>query len=76
MILMGQRGAKERHDAITHDLIHGAFIAMHGLHHETEHWPQPLVGLFRIETLDQRCRALDIGKHDGDLFTLAFEGGS
>ena len=33
VVLMGERGAKERHDAIAHDLVDGAFIAMHRLHH-------------------------------------------
>ena len=30
---MGERRPKERHDAVTHDLVDGALIAVHGRHH-------------------------------------------
>ena len=76
MILMRHRGAKERHDAIAQDLIHRAFVAMDGFHHEAEHRSQTLLGVFWIETFDQRQRARDVGKHDGHLFALAFQGGA
>jgi len=33
MILMRQGGAKQRHDAIAHHLVHGPFVAMHRRHH-------------------------------------------
>jgi len=32
MILVRQRRPKQRHDAITHDLVHRALIAVHGGH--------------------------------------------
>jgi hypothetical protein len=49
---------------------------MDGLHHEAEHRIQALFGLFWIETFDQRQRARDVGKYDGDLLALAFQGSS
>jgi hypothetical protein len=75
MILMGHRGTKERHDAIAEELIHRPFVAMHGLHHEVEHWVQALSGFFWIDAFDQRQGTLDVSKHHGNLFALAFESG-
>ena len=37
MILVGHGCPKQRHDAIAHDLVDGAFIAMHGRHHALQH---------------------------------------
>ena len=48
MILMGNGGAKQRHDAITHHLVDGTLIAMHGVHHALQHRVEELPGLFRI----------------------------
>jgi hypothetical protein len=48
MIFMRNGGAKERHNAVAHDLIDGAFIAVHGLHHAFEHRVEELAGLFGI----------------------------
>ena len=36
MVIMGKRRAEQRHDAVAHHLIHGAFVAVHGLHHPFE----------------------------------------
>ena len=33
VVLMGNGGAEQRHDAITHHLVDGPLIAMHGRHH-------------------------------------------
>ena len=74
MVLMGHRGTKERHDAIAEEVIHRAFIAMDGLHHEVEHRIETLSGFFWIEAFDERRGALHVSKHHGDLFALAFEG--
>jgi hypothetical protein len=48
MIFMGNVGAKQRHDTITHDLIDRALIAMHGSHHALEHRVEEMPGLFWI----------------------------
>jgi hypothetical protein len=76
MVLVGHRGTKESHDAIAEELIHRAFVAMHSLHHEVEHWLQALSSFFWIEAFNQCRGALDISKHHCDLLALAFEGGS
>ena len=47
MILMGNGRPEERHDAIAHDLIDGAFITVHRVHHPLQHRIQELAGLLR-----------------------------
>ena len=36
VIFVGDRGAEERHDAVAEDLVHGAFVAVHGVHHHVQ----------------------------------------
>jgi hypothetical protein len=44
---------KQRHNAIAHDLIHRAFIAMHGGHQALQHWIEELSRLLRITVSEQ-----------------------
>src|ERR1043166_8421005 len=37
VILMGNGGAEQRHDAITHPLVDGPLVAMHGRHLALQH---------------------------------------
>src|SRR5215469_7237944 len=48
VILMGQGRPEQRHDAVAHDLVHRALVAVHGLHHPLEHWIEEFLGLLRI----------------------------
>jgi hypothetical protein len=48
MILVCNGRSKERHDAIAHDLIHGAFVAVHRLYHAFEHGVEELAGFLGI----------------------------
>ena len=57
-------------------LVHGAFVAVHGVHHDVQRRVQELAGLFGIEALDQLGRALEVGKEHRDLLALAFQGGA
>ena len=36
VVLVGQRRAEQRHDAVAHDLVDGALVAVDGLHHPLE----------------------------------------
>jgi hypothetical protein len=74
MVLMRQGRTKQRHDAITHDLVHGAFVAMHGVHHALQHRIEELAGLLRVTVRQQLHRAFQIGKEHGHLLALAFQG--
>ena len=74
VVLMGQRRPKQRHDAIAHDLVHRALIAVHGRHHALQDRVEELPGLLGITVGQQLHRALEVGKQHGDLLALAFQG--
>jgi len=75
VIFMGERGAEERHDAVAHHLIHGALVAVDGVHHPLEHGVENLARLLGITVGEQLHGALEVGEEDGDLLALALEGG-
>ena len=74
MVFMGQRGPKQRHDAVAHDLVHRALVAVHGGHHALQHRVEELAGLFGIAVGQQLHRAFEVGKQHRDLLALAFQG--
>jgi hypothetical protein len=76
MIFMGDRRAKQRHNPIAHDLVHGAFIAMHGRHHAFQHRVENRPGVFGVALGQQLHRAFEVGEQHGHLLALAFEGGA
>jgi hypothetical protein len=75
MVLMGDRRPEQGHNAVAHDLVHGAFIAVHGLHHAFEHGVEELAGFFGITIGQQLQGAFEIGEEHGHLLALAFQGG-
>ena len=74
MILMRQGRAKQRHDAVAHHLVDGAFVTVHGGHHPFQHGIEELAGVLRIALGQQFHGALEIGKQHRDLLALAFQG--
>jgi hypothetical protein len=48
MVFMADRGAKQRHDAVAHDLIHRPFIAVHRVHHPLQHGVEKLARLLGV----------------------------
>ena len=74
MVFMGHWGSEERHDAVPEHLIHGAFVAVHGVHHDVQRRIEEPLGGFRVEVADQLGRAFEVGKEHGDLLALAFQG--
>jgi len=50
---VGEWRAEERHDPVTHHLIHGALVVMDSLHHPLEHGVQDLARLFGISIREQ-----------------------
>ena len=73
VILVGERGAEERHDPVTHHLIHGALVVMNGVHHALENRIENFARLFGIAVAEQLHRALDVGEEHGHLLPLAFQ---
>jgi len=74
MVFMGKRRPKQRHDAVAHDLVHGPLVAVHGGHHAFQDGIEEPLGFLGITLGEQFHRALEVGKQDGDLLALAFEG--
>ena len=74
MVLVGERRAEQRHDAVAHDLIDRALVAVHGLHHVLEDRIEELTRLLGITVREQLLgRSLHIREEHGDLLALALE---
>lgn len=71
MILVGPRGAEQGQDAIAEGLGNVALLMVYRLHHEPDHGVDQTLGIFRVEVLDQRCRARHVGKERGDRLASA-----
>jgi hypothetical protein len=75
VILVRQRRAEQRHDAVAHDLVHRALVAMDGLHHVLEHWVEDLARVFGIAVGEEFHRSLQIGEQDGNVLALSLQRG-
>ena len=73
MVLMGDRCPEQRHNAVAQDLVHRALVAVYSVHHDVQGRVKESLCLFRIKTLNQLRRALDIGKQHRDLLAFAFQ---
>ncbi len=62
MVLVSDRGPEYGHNAVTEHLIHGAFKSVHGVHHNVDGRIEELLGIFRIEVLNQLGGIFDVGK--------------
>ncbi len=71
VILVGERRAEQRHDAVAHDLVHRALVAVYGVHHPLEHRIEKRAGLLRIAIGQQLHRALEVGEQHRHLLALA-----
>ena len=71
---MRQGGPEEGHKAVAQHLVHSAFKAVHGVHHDVDGRVQELLGSFWIEVFDQLGRVFDVDKQHSDLFAFAFQG--
>src|SRR5262245_51692589 len=76
VVLMGYRRSKQGHNAITQHLVHGAFVAVHRLHHQMQSRVEEVPRRLRIEAGNQLRRALEVGKQHRDLLALAFQSGT
>ncbi len=73
VVFVGERRAEERHDAVAHDLVHRALVAVHRLHHPLQHGIQQAPGFLRILVGQELHRPLEIGEEHRDLLALAFQ---
>ena len=75
MVLVGDRRAEERHDAVAEELVHRAFVPVHLGQHELERARHQRVHVLGVEPRRERGEAGDVHEEDGDLLALALEGG-
>jgi len=73
VVLVGDRGAEQRHDAVAHHLVDGALVAMSRLHHPLEHRVEHPAGLLGIAVGQELHGALEVGEENRDLLALAFQ---
>src|SRR5262249_23464961 len=73
VVLMGERGAEQRHDPVAHDLIHRALVVMNRLHHALEHRIQELARLLGVAIGEKLHRPSEVGEEHGDLLALPFQ---
>ena len=76
MVFVGNRRAKQRHNAVAQHLIDGALEAVHRVHHAVNGRIEELLRRFGIEAPDQLRRVLQVCKEYGNLLALAFQGGA
>ena len=74
VILMRDRRPKQGHNAIAHDLVHGAFVAVHGRHQALQHRVEELARLLGVAVSQEFHGALEVGKQDRDLLAFAGQG--
>jgi hypothetical protein len=73
VVLVGDWGAEERHDAIAQELVHRALVAVDLGQHQIEGPRHQLMDVFGIQPLGQRREAGDVGEEDGQELALALE---
>ena len=73
MILVRERRAEQRHDAVAHHLVDRALVTMDGLHHVLEDGIEDLAGLLGVAVGEQLHRTLEVGEEHRHLLTLTFE---
>ncbi len=74
VILVGERGAEEGHDAVSHHLVHGALVDADGIHHGLENGIQQLPRLLGVAACEQLHCSLEMGEENRDLLPLALKG--
>jgi hypothetical protein len=73
MVLVRDRRAEQREDAVAGALHHVAIVAADRVDHQLESRIDDCARLFGIEVLLKLGRALDVGEERGDGFALAFD---
>jgi hypothetical protein len=73
VVLVGERRTEERHDAVAHHLVNGAFRPVDGPHHQLQDGIEDLACVLGITVGQQLHRVLHVGKENCDLLALAFQ---
>ena len=62
MILVRQRRAENRHDAVTHHMVHSAFIAVYSVHDLVDNRIDELARFLRVAVSKEFHRAFEVGE--------------
>ena len=73
MVLMSQRRAEQRHDAVAQHLIHRALVVMDRVHHVLDHRVEEPAGPPRDPGWSGARARSEIGEEDRDLLALPFD---
>ena len=73
VVLVGERRAEQRHDAVPEDLVHRPFVAVHRLHHDVQRRVEQGARLFRVAPVQELERSPDIGEQHGHVLALALQ---
>ncbi len=73
MVLVGYRGAEERHDAVPHDLGHPAFVKVNRFHHALEDAIKNLPARLGIAIGQDLHGSLQIREQDGHMLPFALQ---
>jgi hypothetical protein len=76
VVLVGERGTEQGHDAVTHDLVDGALVTMHRLDHARQHGVEQPARLLGVAVGQELHRALEVGEQHRHLFSLTLQRGS
>ena len=73
VIFVRQRRTEQRHDAVTHHLVHRALVAMDSFHHQLEDGIEEPARLLGIPVGEQLHGPLEVGEKDRHLLALTLE---
>src|SRR2546428_97725 len=76
VVLVRDRGAEERHNAVAGELVDEALEALNAVGEDAEEALHDVRPHFGVELLGQVHRALHVGEEDRHLLALALEGGA
>ena len=71
VVLVRERRAEERHDAVAHHLVHVALVAVDRFHHALEDGVEQPPGFLGVAVGEELHRAFEVGEEHGDLLALA-----
>ena len=71
VVLVRERRAEQRHDAVARVLVHRPFEAVHAVGEDGEEPIHDAVPVLGVDLLGERHRALHVGEEDGHLLALA-----
>jgi hypothetical protein len=75
VVFVGERRTEQRHDAVAHHLVNGAFVLVNRRHHMFEDGVEEFARLLGIAISEQLHGALEVREQHCDLLALAFESG-